>query len=122
MRASNFATFSAVTGSLAEVLANTLPSVRAVSEFPSGASAAHPAPVMVSILRFPPKSDVFRLLLGVAVAPDGQIARLEPPGTDQMTQGLSLSRPGNPIRGIGADISKVRMEVADPYSTAFLEL
>jgi len=28
---------------------------------------------------FPPRSDVFHLLLGVAVAPDSQIARLEPP-------------------------------------------
>jgi len=34
---------------------------------------------MVSIVRFPPKPDVFHLLLGVAVAPDSQIARLEAP-------------------------------------------
>ena len=81
MRASNFANIFAATGSLGPRRPmRYLPT----SYHPSGRfQNSRPVPwrhTRTPRSVFPPKSDVFHQLLGVAVAPDGQIARLEPPG------------------------------------------
>ena len=81
MRASNFATIFAATGSLGpRRRMKYLPT----SYYPSGRfQNFRPVPwrrTRTPRSVIPPKSSVFHLLLGVAVAPDTQIARLEPPG------------------------------------------
>jgi hypothetical protein len=81
MRASNFANIFAATGSLGP----RRPMRYLPTPYHPSRRFQNSRPVRWRRIRtprsvIPPKSDVFHLLLGVAVAPDSQIARLEPPG------------------------------------------